>query len=132
MTDDLYQENILDHFKNPRFQGELKGADVSMSQVNASCGDDIKLYLKTKPVKDDKQIIDISWQGQGCAISQAASSLLAEKIKREQPTYQQILKLSENDMMQMLGLAEVSPSRKKCLLLCLGTLKKAISITQKE
>ncbi len=125
--DDLYQANILDHFKYPRHQGKLEGADVTMSQVNASCGDDIKVYLKTKPLKNDRQIIDISWQGQGCAISQAASSLLAEKIKQDQPSFSQIAKMSEVDMMKLLGLDMVSPSRRKCLLLCLGTLKKAIS-----
>lgn len=129
--DDLYQENILDHFKNPRYQGQIEDSEVVVEETNASCGDEIKLFLKTEGQGDQRRVVDISWLGNGCAISQASSSLLAEKIKLQSPLVTELEKLNEADMLALLGLEDITPGRKKCLRLSLVALQKALKSLKK-
>ena len=71
----LYQEVILDHYKHPHHKG-LKAADIQVHHINPSCGDEITLSLKMNGDKVD----EISWDGQGCSISQASVSILSDLI----------------------------------------------------
>jgi nitrogen fixation NifU-like protein len=117
--DDLYQEHILDHYKHPHHFGELPGADQTVRDSNASCGDLVVIALK---LVGDK-IVEAKFRGVGCAVSTAAASLLLDKINKEHPTIESLLAISETDMENLLGI-EVTPTRKKCLLLPLRALQK--------
>ncbi len=117
--DPLYQENILDHYKHPRNRRLMENADVVQKGHNASCGDDLILYLKW----DADTLVDVSFEGFGCAISQSGASMLTEKIKSMKRD--EIITLEAKDMYELYG-AEIGPSREKCAMLALGTLKDAL------
>jgi nitrogen fixation NifU-like protein len=109
----------MDHARNPRNKGELSDADVTQQGDNPSCGDILTLYLKY----DDGVIANASFEGEGCAVSTAAASLLTEKLKRMNK--EEVAKLTEKDMYEMLKV-EIHGSRKKCALLPLYTLRDAV------
>lgn len=110
---DLYADNILDHYKRPRNTGEIQGA-VRHREENISCGDDLTIDV----VIDEGVITDLRWQGQGCAISQAAMSLLSEDLIGMTVSDAEALK--PNEIYSLLGVP-VGPRRVKCALLCLHT-----------
>jgi len=114
--DDLYRENILDHFKHPRNHGTIENPDITYEDANPLCGDKIRIDIRVK----DGRIEDIRFSGQGCSISQAAASMLCEKVQGM--TLEEARKLSRDDVLEMLGI-ELGPVRLKCGLLALKTLK---------
>lgn len=118
--DSLYQENILEHYKHPHNRRRMEGADVVQKGFNASCGDDIVLYLKWQ----GDMLSDISFEGFGCAISQSGASMLTDKVKGMTKT--DILALAAKDMDEMYGV-EIGPQREKCAMLALRTLHTAIT-----
>ncbi|MFH1770415.1 MAG: Fe-S cluster assembly sulfur transfer protein SufU [archaeon] len=118
---DMYREEILDHYKNPRNKGKLKTETVSHKEINPLCGDEIKIMLK---IKSDK-IEDIGFIGTGCAISQASISMLTEKIKGMKIS--DVKKIKKEDVLRFLGIP-ISPVRIKCALLSFDTLKNTIKI----
>ena len=116
---DLYTEIILDHFKNPRNKGEIKNATISITDTNPLCGDKIKIDL----LLDSKKCIKkVAFTGNGCAISQAASSLLMDTLVGK--SLNEIEKLKKEDIYKLLNV-KISPGRSKCALLPLVALKKA-------
>ena len=117
MSDDIYREIILDHYRNPRNKGKLSGADVSIHDSNPICGDEIDIHLK---VEEDK-IKDIKFEGRGCAISQASASMLTEMII-DKPL-NTIKDLTKEDILENIGLMNLGPARIKCALLSLKVLK---------
>ena len=117
--DSLYQEHILDHYKHPRNRRMMEHADVVQKGHNASCGDDLSLYLKW----DGDTLADVSFEGFGCAISQSGASMLTEKIKGKDR--KEVEKISESQMYELYG-ADIGPSREKCGMLALGTLQAAL------
>ena len=117
--DPLYQENILDHYKHPRNRRLMEHADVVQKGHNASCGDDLILYLKW----DGDVLADVSFEGFGCAISQSGASMLTDKIKGMMR--EAVAKFSSADMYELYG-AEIGPSREKCAMLAFSTLKEAL------
>ncbi len=122
---DIYAENILDHFKHPRNVGEIENATIVHTEENLSCGDSLTLSLKLK----DTHITLVQWKGTGCAISQAAISILSEELSGK--TLTEILKLQPKDIYELLGVP-IGPQRVKCALLCLHTLKNAVHKYQKS
>ena len=76
--EDMYREVILDHYKNPRFRGELDPADISYEDDNPLCGDNIRIDLR---VDDNDRIVECAFSGKGCAISQASASKWMEDIQ---------------------------------------------------
>ena len=116
---DVYAENILDHYRNPRFKGEVEDPTVSHSEANHSCGDQLSVSLKIS----DGKITEIGWQGTGCAISQAAMSMLAEEL--EGMLVENAEQLSKAEIIELLGVP-IGARRTKCALLCLHTLKNAL------
>lgn len=118
--DPLYQENILDHYKHPHNRMFMDGADVVQKGHNASCGDDLTLYLKW----DGEILSDISFEGFGCAISQSGASMLTDKVKGM--TRDVIGALGEDTMNELYGV-EIGPQREKCAMLAMNTLKEAIA-----
>lgn len=126
--DDIYRENILDNYKNPRNFGRLKNPTASFSLYNSACGDKITIDLKIQPKADqplDEKIIeDIRFTGEGCAISMASASMLTEKVMGK--NIHKIKKLNTQDILDMLGVT-LTPTRLKCALLPLEVLQKAIN-----
>jgi len=117
--DDLYRENILDHYKYPRHQGTLATADISYEDANPLCGDRIRMDLKIA----DGRIADVRFSGHGCSISLAAASMLCEAVQGK--SLEEVKKLTREDVLEMLGI-ELGPVRLKCGLLALKTLKAGV------
>lgn len=114
--DDLYRENILDHYKHPRNHGELANATIVREEHNPLCGDQLTLYL----LVDDGTIKDVRFKGKGCAISQAAASMLTEELIGQ--TMDEAKQIDKQFVLDLLGIP-IGPVRLKCALLSLKTLK---------
>ena len=122
---DMYRENLIDHYNNPRNFGDMKKYDTSIELENVSCGDLIKIQLEVKA----GIIKNIMFKGEGCAISIASASMLTEHIKGKSIEYAQ--KFTFKDLEGILGV-ELSPSRIKCANLSLEALQSALkSLTKK-
>lgn len=119
MVDQLYRESILDHYKNPRNKGTLDPADFSFQDTNPLCGDEIRIDVR---VENDR-VTDIRFSGQGCAISQAATSMLME-LAEGRPV-EEVKLISRDDVLEELG-APISPARMKCAMLGLKVLKASL------
>ena len=117
--DDIYRENIIDHFKNPRNYGEIVEAEIKHSELNSFCGDMIRLFVKLKEGK----VEDVKFKGNGCAISMAATSMMTEILKEK--TLDEVKNLKKEDIFEMLGI-KLGIVRMKCGLLCLNTLMKGL------
>ena len=119
--DQLYREVILDHYKNPRGHGLLEEPDAEAEGQNPLCGDEVSIYVA---FGDDGDTIDeIKFSGRGCAISQAATSMLTEMVKGRSAT--EVATLPKDDLLEEIGIP-LTPVRLKCALLGLSTLKLAL------
>ncbi|MFQ5988771.1 MAG: Fe-S cluster assembly sulfur transfer protein SufU [Candidatus Methylomirabilales bacterium] len=114
--DDFYREFILDHYKRPRNFGTLENPDISNEEDNPLCGDRIRIDLNLQ----GDRVADVRFTGQGCAISQAAASILTGKIKGA--PLERVSAFSKEEMLEALGVP-LSPIRLKCGLLALKVLK---------
>ncbi len=129
MDRQLQIQILLDHYQKPRHRGTLKDADVEMPGGNPGCGDVVTVYLKG--AEDQQHIGDVSYEGEGCTISMAASSMLLEDVHRGNLTMDQVLEMDYNEMIEKLG-RQIVASRPKCATLGLGTLKAAIRRYQQD
>jgi len=109
---DMYRQQILDHYKNPRNYGELDDATFEHVGENPMCGDTIKLFVKL--AEDNDTVEYVSFIGDGCAISQASASLLSEELQGM--SLEAIREMDRDDIVDMLGV-EISPMRVKCAVL---------------
>ncbi len=116
---DIYAQNIIDHYKHPRNFGALAGADFKQQELNASCGDDITVFLKFAGNK----LKALTFTGQGCAISQAGISILSEELIGQ--TKKQILAYNFEDIKNIFGV-EISARRYNCAMLGLRAVQKAL------
>jgi nitrogen fixation NifU-like protein len=119
--DQLYREVVLDHYKNPRNHGVIDDADATAEGVNPLCGDEVTLYLDF--AEDGQTIADVKFSGRGCAISQAATSMLTEMIKGR--PVGEVASLQKDDLLEEMPIP-LTPVRLKCAILGLGTLKVAL------
>ena len=110
---------ILDHYENPRHHGALENPDVVMRGGNPGCGDIVTIYLKLGP---DERIVDVSFEGQGCTISQAAASIVTEKVLGQ--TLAEVTALNHELVVDEMG-REVVENRLRCATLALNTVKAA-------
>lgn len=120
MSLDMYAENILDHYRNPRNFGRLDNPDAKFKEHNPLCGDQYEFQIK---VSDDT-LKEVKFDGDGCAISMASASLLSELVRGKKIS--EIKKLSPDDIFKLLGIT-VSPARIKCALLPLSALKNCVN-----
>jgi nitrogen fixation protein NifU and related proteins len=119
--DQLYREVILDHYKNPRGHGLIEDADAEAEGQNPLCGDEVTIYVAFGD--DGDTIDDLKFSGRGCAISQAATSMLTEMVKGRSAT--QVAMLPRDELLDEIGIP-LTPVRLKCALLGLSTLKLAL------
>ena len=119
--DQLYREVILDHYKNPRGHGVMEGADAEAEGQNPLCGDEVSIYVAFG--EDGETIEDVKFSGRGCAISQAATSMLTEMVKGRSAT--DVATLPKEELLEEIGIP-LTPIRLKCALLGLGVLKVAL------
>jgi nitrogen fixation NifU-like protein len=117
--DSLYREVILDHYKNPRGHGVIDGADAEAEGQNPLCGDEVSIAVAF----EGDTIADVKFQGRGCAISQAATSMLMDMVKGR--SAQQVASMSREELLDEVGIP-LTPVRLKCALLGLGVLKLAL------
>jgi nitrogen fixation protein NifU and related proteins len=113
---DLYREQILEHYQNPSNYGTIDEPDITYEDTNPLCGDKIRVDLKI----EDGKIAVIRFSGRGCAISQAAASILTEMVDGED--LENVRELSAQDVLDELAIP-ISPARVKCALLGLKVLK---------
>ncbi|MFB6226170.1 MAG: iron-sulfur cluster assembly scaffold protein [Candidatus Paceibacteria bacterium] len=120
MDSKVYREFILNLNRNPKNKERLSQFDIKEEGLNPHCGDKIELFLELEEGKINK----VGWEGVGCAISQAASSLFTEEIK--QKNINQVKAFNKNDMLDLLEIP-IDYTREKCALLAFSTAKKALS-----
>jgi nitrogen fixation NifU-like protein len=119
--DDLYREVILDHYKNPRGHGVIEDADAEAEGQNPLCGDEVSIYVAFG--EDGETIDEVKFSGRGCAISQAATSMLMEMAKGRKAT--EMAALDKDQLLDEIGIP-LTPVRLKCAMLGLTTLKVAL------
>jgi nitrogen fixation protein NifU and related proteins len=119
--DQMYREVILDHYKNPRGHGVLDPADAHADGQNPLCGDEVSIYVAF--AEDGQTIEEVKFSGRGCAISQAATSMLMEMVSGKTAT--EVAALDKQALLDEIAI-DLSAVRLKCALLGLTTLKVAL------
>jgi nitrogen fixation NifU-like protein len=109
---DMYRQQILDHYKNPRNYGEIEEATFTHVGENPMCGDEITIDVVLDD--DDETIEAVAFRGDGCAISQASASMLTSKLRGI--TLDELGEMDRDDVIDMLGV-DISPMRVKCAVL---------------
>src|SRR6476661_6896874 len=117
--DDFYRENILDHYRNPRNSGHLDAPTAAAEGVNPLCGDELSVELDI----EENVVRDVRFNGRGCAISQAAASMISDVVKGK--TVTEVRALGSEDVLEELGIP-LSPIRLKCALLSVNVLRVAL------
>jgi len=117
--DQLYREVILDHYKNPRSHGLLDEPDAQAEGQNPLCGDEVTVTLRF----DGETISEVGFEGRGCAISQAATSMLTELVQGK--TADEVARMPKEELLEEIGIP-LTPVRLKCALLGLGVVKVAL------
>jgi nitrogen fixation protein NifU and related proteins len=121
MAYDMYQEVILQHYRAPRNFGPLPGADREGEESNPLCGDHITMRLRVEPTSH--RISEVRFEGDGCAISVASSSMLTERLAGL--TTEDAAQLTPDDIIRTLGIP-LSPVRVKCALTGYAALSRAL------
>jgi nitrogen fixation NifU-like protein len=119
MDEQLYREQILDHYKHPQNFGQLDEFDLEYEDSNPFCGDEQHVWIR---LDEADRVAEVAFEGKGCAISTAATSLLSEELAGK--TRQELLELPKEFVLDLLGI-EISATRMKCALLGLKVVKSA-------
>ncbi len=117
MDESIYREQIIDLYEHPLNYGQLETADWSYEEDNPLCGDVIRIDVK---LDDQNRVAEVAWSGDGCAISQAAASLLTEEIKGMK--LDEVRTFDKDELLNLIGV-KLSMARVKCALLSLKVLK---------
>jgi nitrogen fixation NifU-like protein len=119
--DDLYRDEILEHYRRPHNFGTLEAPDATYEGSNPLCGDRITMMLE---IGEDERVTDVAFTGRGCAVSQASASMLTDELRGK--SLEDIARLQSQDVLDLLGI-EISPARLKCALLSLDTVQRALN-----
>ena len=119
--DQMYREVILDHYKNPHGHGVIEGADAEADGQNPLCGDEVSIYVAFG--EDGETIDEVKFSGRGCAISQAATSMLMDMATGRTAT--DVATMDKDELLEEIGIP-LTPVRLKCAMLGLTTLKVAL------
>lgn len=119
--DNIYREQLMEHYKNPQNRGKMEDAQVETNQSNPLCGDVIDMQLKV----EDGKIKDIMFDGSACAVSIAASSVLTDVVKGQ--SMEEAKKMTKEELIDLLGV-ELTTSRVKCASLPLEALHDLIKM----
>jgi len=117
----MYREVILDHYKSPRGHGLIEGAEAQAEGQNPLCGDEVTISVKF--AEDGETIDAVGFEGRGCAISQAATSMLTELVQGR--TAADVAAMPKDELLEEIGIP-LTPIRLKCAILGLGVLKVAL------
>jgi nitrogen fixation NifU-like protein len=117
--DELYRDQILEHYKRPHNFGPLEDFDLEFEDSNPFCGDEQHVFIK---LDEAGKVSGVSFEGKGCAISTAATSLLTDEL--EGMSREELLRLDKDFVLELLGI-EISATRMKCALLGLKVVKSA-------
>jgi nitrogen fixation NifU-like protein len=117
--DELYRDQILEHYKRPHNFGRLEEFDLDYEDNNPLCGDEQHLFVR---LGDDGRVVEVSFEGKGCAISTAATSLLTDELQGK--TREELLALPKEFVLDLLGI-DISATRMKCAMLGLKVTKSA-------
>lgn len=117
MSDDLYREYILEHYRNPQNYGTLEHPTFEAEGQNPLCGDELHVQVE---VDDDDRVAAVKFTGQGCAISQASMSILTDEIIGK--SLADVAAMNREDIVELLGIP-LTPVRLKCALLGLVVVK---------
>jgi nitrogen fixation NifU-like protein len=146
-VDSLYQQIILDHYKNPHHRGLPDTFDAEVHHVNPTCGDEVTLRLAVR----DGAVAEIGWEGEGCSISQAATSVMTDLVVGKPVEDALTLERRFLELMQSQGRAEITdededlledaiafegvsryPARVKCALLGWMAMKSAVAAAEQK
>lgn len=116
----LYTEIIQDAYRNPNHRGRLEQPSHSFEDENPLCGDTLHIDLAVQ----DGQVIDVRFEGRGCAISQASAELVLDRVLGQ--SVESVAALDREDVLEELGIPSISPARLKCAMLSLKVLKGAL------
>jgi nitrogen fixation protein NifU and related proteins len=117
--DELYREQILEHYKRPHNFGRIESPDLEFEDTNPFCGDEQHVTMR---LDDEGRVAEVAFEGQGCAISTAATSLLSDELVGR--TREELLALPKEEVLDLLGI-EISATRMKCAMLGLKVVKSA-------
>jgi nitrogen fixation protein NifU and related proteins len=117
--DQLYRDQILEHYKRPHNFGRIEEPDLEFEDTNPFCGDEQHVTIR---LDDEGRVADVAFEGQGCAISTAATSLLSDELVGK--TRQELLAIPKEEVLDLLGI-EISATRMKCAMLGLKVVKSA-------
>ncbi len=143
----LYQQIILDHYKHPQHRGLPESFDAEVHHVNPTCGDEVTLRVRLA----DGAIVELGWEGDGCSISQASTSVMSELVVGKPIGDAMALQQKFLDLMQSRGTAELTetdedeledavafegvskyPARVKCALLGWMAMKSAVADAEEK
>lgn len=123
--DNIYQEELMFHYKNPSNRGKLQGQSLETIANNPFCGDEIKMQLKIK----NGIVEDVAYDGDACAVAIASSSILTDEIKGK--LIEEVKKITKEDLLELIGV-KLTTSRVKCAMLPLEAVESLLSKYEKN